>query len=49
MRDRTAGLSGAAQHALAFLSTLDERPVAASVDADGVRTVLGGSLPEHGG
>ena len=48
MRDRTAGLSAAAQHALEFLSTLDERPVAASVDADGVRTVLGGPLPEHG-
>jgi glutamate/tyrosine decarboxylase-like PLP-dependent enzyme len=48
MRDRTAGLSAAAQHALAFLSTLDERPVAASVDADDVRTVLGGPLPEHG-
>jgi glutamate/tyrosine decarboxylase-like PLP-dependent enzyme len=48
MRDRTAGLSDAAQHALAFLGTLDERRVAARVDAANVRTSLGGPLPEHG-
>ena len=48
MRDRTAGLSAAAQHAREFLGTLDERPVAARVDAAGVRTALGGPLPEHG-
>lgn len=48
MRDRTAGLSAAAQHARDFLDTLDERPVAARVDAAGVRQALGGPLPEHG-
>lgn len=48
MRDRTAGLSAAAQHARAFLSTLDDRPVAARIDASGVRDALGGTLPEHG-
>src|SRR3954453_6226820 len=48
MLDRTAGLSEAAQHALEFLAGLDERPVAARVDAAGVRDVLGGPLPEHG-
>lgn len=48
MRDRTAELSAAAQHARDFLDTLDERPVAARVDAAGVREALGGPLPEHG-
>src|SRR6185312_4087345 len=48
MRDRTAGLSAAAQHARDFLDGLDDRPVAARVDAAGVRAALGGPLPEHG-
>ena len=48
MRDRTAGLSAAAQHARDFLAGLDERPVAARVDAAGVRDALGGPLPEDG-
>ena len=48
MRDRTAGLSVAAQHAREFLDGLDERPVAARIDASGVREALGGPLPEHG-
>ncbi|MCW2691316.1 MAG: PLP-dependent enzyme glutamate decarboxylase, partial [Mycobacterium sp.] len=41
MPDRTAGLREAAEHAEAFLATLDERPVAARVDAAGVRDALG--------
>jgi glutamate/tyrosine decarboxylase-like PLP-dependent enzyme len=48
MPDRTAGLRTAAQYAEAFLATLDERPVAARVDAAAVRDVLGGPLPEKG-
>ncbi len=48
MRDRTAGLSSAAQHAREYLANLDERPVAARVDAAGVRDALGGPVPEHG-
>ncbi len=48
MRDRTAGLSAAAGHTREFLSGLDERPVAARVDAAAVRDALGGALPEHG-
>ena len=48
MPDRTAGLRAAAEHAEAFLATLDERPVAARADAAAVRNVLGGPLPEHG-
>jgi glutamate/tyrosine decarboxylase-like PLP-dependent enzyme len=48
MRDRTAGLDAAAQHAREFLDTLDERRVAARMDAAGVRDALGDSLPEHG-
>ncbi|OBK71880.1 pyridoxal-dependent decarboxylase [Mycobacterium sp. 1274761.0] len=48
MRDRSAALSTAAQHAREFLSTLDERPVAARVDAAGVRETLGGALPRDG-
>ena len=48
MADRTAGLTTAAQHAHAFLDTLDERPVAARVDAAEVRKALGGPVPEQG-
>jgi glutamate/tyrosine decarboxylase-like PLP-dependent enzyme len=48
MLDRTPGLRAAAKHAEAFLATLDERPVAARVDAAAVRRVLGGPLPERG-
>src|SRR6201991_1935722 len=48
MPDRTTGLRAAAQHAEAFLATLDDRPVAARADATAVRDVLGGALPEHG-
>jgi glutamate/tyrosine decarboxylase-like PLP-dependent enzyme len=48
MPDRTAGLRAAMQHAEAFLATLDDRPVAARVDAVAVRDVLGGALPENG-
>ncbi|MGH3594663.1 MAG: pyridoxal phosphate-dependent decarboxylase family protein [Mycobacterium sp.] len=48
MADRTAGLTAAAQHAQAFLSTLDERPVAARTDASYVREALGGPVPERG-
>jgi glutamate/tyrosine decarboxylase-like PLP-dependent enzyme len=48
MPDRTAGLRAAAEAAEAFLATLDERPVAARVDAAGVRDALGGPLPERG-
>jgi glutamate/tyrosine decarboxylase-like PLP-dependent enzyme len=48
MPDRTAGLRAAAQHAEAFLATVDDRPVAARSDAAAVREVLGGPLPEDG-
>jgi glutamate/tyrosine decarboxylase-like PLP-dependent enzyme len=48
MPDRTAGLDAAAQHAQAFLNTLDERPVAARAAADDVHEALGGPVPEHG-
>jgi glutamate/tyrosine decarboxylase-like PLP-dependent enzyme len=48
MPDRTAGLRAAAEHAEAFLATLDERPVAARADAAAVRGSLGGPLPEQG-
>jgi glutamate/tyrosine decarboxylase-like PLP-dependent enzyme len=48
MPDRTAGLAGAVQHAQAFLSSLDERPVGARADASGVREALGGPVPLHG-
>jgi glutamate/tyrosine decarboxylase-like PLP-dependent enzyme len=48
MPDRTAGLSAAAAHAREFLDGLDERPVAARVDAAGVRGALGGPLPAQG-
>jgi hypothetical protein len=48
MADRTAGLTTAAQHAHAFLDTLDERPVAARADASCVREALGGPVPERG-
>ena len=37
MLDRTAGLTAAAQHAKAFLNALDERSVAARVEAAGVQ------------
>ena len=48
MPDRIAGLRAAADHAEAFLATLDERPVAARAEATVVRDALGGPLPEHG-
>src|SRR5258705_13435463 len=48
MPDRTAGLRAAAEHAEAFLATLDDRPVAARADAAAVRSSLGGPLPEGG-
>jgi glutamate/tyrosine decarboxylase-like PLP-dependent enzyme len=48
MVDRTAGLRAAAQHAEAFLTTLDDRPVAARADASSIRGVLGGPLPDQG-
>lgn len=48
MPDRTAGLDDAVRHAQAFLNTLDERPVAARVDAAEVREALGGPVPEQG-
>src|SRR6266576_1401504 len=48
MTDRTAGLRAAADHAEAFLATLDERPVAARADAAAVRSALGRALPDRG-
>ena len=48
MADRTSGLAAAAQHAQAFLNTVDERPVAAPGDASCVLEALGGPLPERG-
>jgi glutamate/tyrosine decarboxylase-like PLP-dependent enzyme len=48
MPDRTAALRTAAEHAEAFLATVDERPVAARADAAAVRDALGGPLPELG-
>lgn len=48
MPNRTAALDAAAQHAKAFLETLDGRPVSARVDAADVREPLGGPVPEHG-
>jgi glutamate/tyrosine decarboxylase-like PLP-dependent enzyme len=48
MLDRTAGLRAAAEHAEAFLATVEDRPVAARVDAEAVRDALGGPLPDHG-
>src|SRR5689334_2724534 len=48
MPDRTAGLRAAAEHAEAYLATLDDRPVAARVTAAVVRQALGGPLPDHG-
>ncbi len=48
MPDRIRGLSSAAAHAERFLGALDERPVAARVDAKAIRDVLGGRLPERG-
>jgi hypothetical protein len=46
MPDRTPGLAAAARHARAFLSAVDERPVASMVDASCVRKALGGPVPE---
>jgi glutamate/tyrosine decarboxylase-like PLP-dependent enzyme len=48
MPERTAGLRAAAEHAEAFLATVDDRPVAARSDAAAVRDALGGPLPDHG-
>ena len=48
MPERTRGLSSAASHAERFLRALDQRPVAARVDASAIREVLGGPLPEQG-
>ena len=48
MPERTRGLSSAVTHAERFLETLDERPVAARVDAAAIREVLGGPLSDHG-
>jgi glutamate/tyrosine decarboxylase-like PLP-dependent enzyme len=48
MPDRSAGLNAAAQHVQAFLKTVDERPVAARVDAGSVHTSLGGPVPDRG-
>lgn len=45
---RTAGLPAALARAEAFLSGLDDRPVAARADASAVRATLGGPLPAHG-
>jgi glutamate/tyrosine decarboxylase-like PLP-dependent enzyme len=45
---RTRGLREAVAQAERFLHGLDERPVAASVDASALRPVLGGPLPEEG-
>ena len=45
MPNRTAGLRVAAEHAESFLATLDERPVAARVDAAGVRELSAGRWP----
>jgi glutamate/tyrosine decarboxylase-like PLP-dependent enzyme len=45
---RTAGLRTAVACAEAFLTGLDERPVAARADASTVRRILGGVLPDHG-
>src|SRR5215210_7477299 len=48
MTDRTRGLGTAVEHARAFLEGLDDRPVGAQADADAIREVLGGPLPERG-
>src|SRR5690349_22820576 len=45
---RTAGLRTAVACAEAFLTGLDERPVAERADASTVRRILGGVLPDHG-
>ncbi|GAA3080048.1 aminotransferase class V-fold PLP-dependent enzyme [Pseudonocardia yunnanensis] len=45
---RTRGLREAVAHAERFLLGLDERPVAAAVDASALRPVLGGPLPDEG-
>jgi len=46
--ERTRGLRAAVAHAERFLQTLDERPVAARVDAAAIREVLGGPLSDQG-
>ena len=48
MADRTAGLRTAAEHAVAFLDSLDTREVRAHTSATDIRAALGGPLPEHG-
>lgn len=48
MDQRSRGLSTAAAHAERFLRGLDDRPVAAAVDATAIRAVLGGPMPEEG-
>ena len=48
MSERTRALGTAAAHAERFLQTLDERPVAARVDASAIREALGGPLSEEG-
>jgi glutamate/tyrosine decarboxylase-like PLP-dependent enzyme len=45
---RTRGLREAVVHAERFLLGLDERSVAAAVDASALRPVLGGPLPDEG-
>src|SRR5437764_14092711 len=40
-------LQRTAEHAAAFLETLDERPVFPQVTVEQLRTELGGRLPEH--
>jgi glutamate/tyrosine decarboxylase-like PLP-dependent enzyme len=46
--DFEPALARAHEHALAWLGALDRRRVAPSADADELRKVLGGALPEHG-
>ena len=48
MDDRARALDAAAAHARRFLTTVDQRPVAAQADAVAIREALGGDLPAHG-
>jgi glutamate/tyrosine decarboxylase-like PLP-dependent enzyme len=48
MEDRLGGLRIAVDQAERFLRGLDERPVGAVVDAEAIRTALGGPLGEQG-
>lgn len=48
MSDPIAGRAAAVQHARALLNAVDERPVAARVDASSVVKALGGPISEHG-